>query len=147
MKDTRQLKVFSLAVNEVELKQCSWQYSVEPYSNIIIPTPLSCGGCVIVGLETITYYNKDYHKSIPLAKVCTLNCNIPYSILHAVYSIPLAKVCTLYCNIPYSIPVVTVNVLLEYINNYTMLDLIINKGKPWPLHNLHINVHDDYRIW
>ena len=124
MKDTRQLKVFSLAVNEVELKQCSWQYSVEPYGNIIIPTPLSCGGCVIVGLETITYYNKDYHKSIPLAKVCTL-----------------------YCNIPYSIPVVTVNVLLEYINNYTMLDLIINKGKPWPLHNLHINVHDNYRIW
>ena len=89
MKDTRQLKVFSLAVNEVELKQCSWHYNVEPYSNIIIPTPLSCGGCVIVGLETITYYNKDYHKSIPLAKVC----NFPCSVLDTVYSIPLAKAC------------------------------------------------------
>ena len=113
MKDTRHLKVYSLAMNEIELKQCGWQYSVEPFSNIIIPTPLSSGGCVIIGMETITYYNKNFHKSISLAKVSTnfhTSCYILYSILHTpccAFHIPYSVSHTLHCN--------KVNVLLECI--------------------------------
>ena len=92
-------------MNEVELKQCSWSYSVEPYSNIIIPTPLSCGGCVIVGLETITYYNKDHCKPIPLAKVCT-----PY--LYILYSMPLLHTVIVS---QYSIPIYSNNTVILYI--------------------------------
>ena len=82
MKDTRQLKVFPLSLSEVELKPCIWQHNIEPCSNIVIPTPISWGGCVIVGLETITYYNKDYNKPLQLAKVCILILHTVYHILH-----------------------------------------------------------------
>ena len=69
MKETRQLKVFPLSLSEVELKPCIWQHNIEPCSSIVIPTPISWGGCVVIGLETITYYNKGYNKPLQLAKV------------------------------------------------------------------------------
>ena len=48
------------------------KFTVEPQASLMKPLPLPMGGVLVIGYETISYYNKGIQRAIdpPVVKVC-----------------------------------------------------------------------------
>ena len=68
----RVLKTTAISIRDKEFVKGPWKkQSVEPQASLLHPLPLPCGGVLVVGYETIGYYNQDMKYSIdpPTIKV------------------------------------------------------------------------------
>ncbi len=71
--DGRVLKTFTISIKDKDRENSSWKkFTVESQASLIKPLPLPVGGALVVGAETIAYYNKEVQYTIdtPIIKVC-----------------------------------------------------------------------------
>lgn len=53
----RHLKAAELNLEDKEIGPVLWSHdSIEAEASIVIPVPQPCGGCLVIGRETISYY-------------------------------------------------------------------------------------------
>ena len=68
----RLLKTTAISVRDKELVGGPWKHvSVESQASLLHPLPAPCGGVIVIGYETISYYSKGVQHAIdpPLIKV------------------------------------------------------------------------------
>ncbi len=68
----RVLKTTEISVRDKELVRGPWKaVSVEPQASLLHPVPAPCGGVIVIGYQTISYYSKDVQHAIdpPVIKV------------------------------------------------------------------------------
>ena len=73
----RVLKTTSISLKEKELMKGPWEkLSVESQASLLHPLPLPLGGVVVIGAETLCYYNKEIKLSIdpPSLKQSVVSC-------------------------------------------------------------------------
>ncbi|XP_064399977.1 DNA damage-binding protein 1-like isoform X3 [Halichondria panicea] len=75
--DGRVLKTFTISIKDKDRENSSWKkFTVESQASLIKPLPLPVGGALVVGAETIAYYNKEVQYTIdtPIIKELMVSC-------------------------------------------------------------------------
>ena len=77
----------AISVKDKDIISGPWKnISVDDQASLLHPLPLPLGGVVVIGYETISYYNKDIHHAIdpPVVKVCV---NVPMYVYVYIYTL------------------------------------------------------------
>jgi DNA damage-binding protein 1 len=69
-KDARHVKTYEVQLKEKDFGEGPWlQNNLDNGAGLLIPVPLPLGGCIIIGEQTIVYYNGSVFKAIPIRPV------------------------------------------------------------------------------
>lgn len=69
-KDARHVKTYEVQLKEKDFGEGPWlQNNLDNGAGLLIPVPMPLGGCIIIGEQTIVYYNGSVFKAIPIRPV------------------------------------------------------------------------------
>lgn len=69
-KDARHVKTYEVQMKEKDFGEGPWlQNNLDNGAGLLIPVPLPLGGAIIIGEQTIVYYNGSVFKAIPIRPV------------------------------------------------------------------------------
>jgi DNA damage-binding protein 1 len=69
-KDARHVKTYEVQLKEKDFGEGPWlQNNLDNGAGLLIPVPLPLGGAIIIGEQTIVYYNGSVFKAIPIRPV------------------------------------------------------------------------------
>lgn len=77
-KDARHVKTYEVQLKEKDFGEGPWlQNNLDNGAGLLIPVPLPLGGAIIIGEQTIVYYNGSVFKAIPIRPVCVIKpCSV-----------------------------------------------------------------------
>lgn len=77
-KDARHVKTYEVQLKEKDFGEGPWlQNNLDNGAGLLIPVPLPLGGAIIIGEQTIVYYNGSVFKAIPIRPVHILDLTLP----------------------------------------------------------------------
>jgi DNA damage-binding protein 1 len=77
-KDARHVKTYEVQMKEKDFGEGPWlQNNLDNGAGLLIPVPLPLGGAIIIGEQTIVYYNGSVFKAIPIRPVHILDLTLP----------------------------------------------------------------------
>jgi len=76
--DARHVKTYKVQMKEKDFGEGPWlQSNLDNGAGLLIPVPLPLGGAIIIGEQTIVYYNGSVFKDIRIHLVHILDLTLP----------------------------------------------------------------------